>query len=116
MSQDMNKSDQKERWKFVLEKFSHASMAVGKRNIAHLGVEPQLLEMPECKRGKFVGDTSEKTKAAKASKAKVDENVHENSASSGAINNTDNLFPMIVEEDSTFLTCVSVSTTFMHSH
>ncbi len=61
MSLDMNKVDQKERWKFVLEKFSHASVGVGKRNIAHLSVEPQLLEMPECKRGKFMGgDVSDK--------------------------------------------------------
>lgn len=53
MSQDMDKTDQKERWKFVMGKFSHASMSVEKRNNAHLTVEPQLLDMPENKKKKY---------------------------------------------------------------
>ena len=61
MSPDMDKTNQKERWKFVLEKFSHASTGIGRRNLVHPQTEtPHVLEMPECKRGKFVREPSDK--------------------------------------------------------
>ena len=78
MSQDMNKTDQKERWKFVLEKFSHASMGIGKRNVTHHGAEPQLLEMPECKRGKFVAEPSNMKSSKGSSKSTVNESTEPN--------------------------------------
>ncbi len=115
MSQDMNKANQKERWKFVLEKFSHASNNIGKRNSVHVAVEPQLLEMPECKRGKFM-DTSDKNKLSKSLKEKPDEVLHvdnqEGSAPSqrSVDNDGRNVSPVLIEEDLFTPACsVSVS-------
>lgn len=65
MSPDMDKTNQKERWKFVLEKFSHASTGIGRRNLVHPQTEtPHILEMPECKRGKFVQEPSDKSSSS----------------------------------------------------
>ena len=112
MSQDMNKADQKERWKFVLEKFSHASNNIGKRNSAHVAVEPQLLEMPECKRGKFV-DSSDKNKLSKSLKGKPDEVIHVDSPAPSQRSvdiDRGNLSPVLIEEDLFTPACsVSVS-------
>ena len=118
MSQDMNKTDQKERWKFVLEKFSHAAAGVGKRNIAHLGVEPQLLEMPECKRGKFVSDPTDKnsvktSKSSKAGKVPSSDEVSlipETSSPAGVLPQPSSVAHPLVEEDITMYTSISVCT------
>ena len=49
----MDKLQQKQRWKFILEKFSHAQTGIVRRNCAVLG---NVLDMPELKRGRFVSD------------------------------------------------------------
>ncbi|XP_019857526.1 PREDICTED: uncharacterized protein LOC109585824 [Amphimedon queenslandica] len=54
VSQDIDKKQQKERWKFVIEKFSHTNMGVVRRNRAPIDAEPNILDMPECKRGRFL--------------------------------------------------------------
>lgn len=54
VSQDIDKKQQKERWKFVIEKFSHTNMGVVRRNRAPIDSEPNILDMPECKRGRFL--------------------------------------------------------------
>lgn len=59
VSSDIDKVQQKERWKYVLEKFSHSSTGVTRRNRLHPEAETLLLEMPECKRGRFVKPPSE---------------------------------------------------------
>lgn len=118
MSQDMDKADQKERWKFVLEKFSHASMAVGKRNIAYLTVEPQLLEMPECKKGKFI-EKSSKAKSSKKGGKGAEEGINGTPPTmllgktvENSINTTNNgaVLPSLVEDDNNAIvyTCISV--------
>ena len=110
MSQDMDKADQKERWKFVLEKFSHAAMGVGKRNMAHLSSEPQILEMPELKKGKFVGDS--KMKSSKTTKADDGSaGIHDPISSSQATGeNNGSVSPSLIDEDRTMIPCVSVRT------
>ena len=51
----MDKLQQKQRWKYVLEKFSHTAAALaGRRNPIPPEIESQLLEMPELKRGRFI--------------------------------------------------------------
>ena len=59
VSPDVDRLQQKQRWKYVIEKFSHASMGVVRRNPLPTQTEVQLLEMPECKRGRFVKQPSE---------------------------------------------------------
>lgn len=55
----MDKLQQKQRWKYVLEKFSHTAAALaGRRNPIPPEIEAQLLEMPELKRGRFVESPS----------------------------------------------------------
>lgn len=54
LSTNLDKVQQKQRWKYVLEKFSHNSTGVVRRNPLPPEAECQLLEMPECKRGRFV--------------------------------------------------------------
>lgn len=54
LSPDLDKVQQKQRWKYVLEKFSHSSTGVVRRNPLPPEAESQLLEIPECKRGRFV--------------------------------------------------------------
>lgn len=51
VSPGVDKLQQKQRWKFVLEKFSHNNH---RRNPIPAMAEAQILEMPECKRGRFV--------------------------------------------------------------
>ena len=59
VSQGMDKLEQKQRWKYVLEKFSHTAAAVaGRRNPIPPEIEAQLLEMPELKRGRFIEEPS----------------------------------------------------------
>ena len=59
VSPDIDRLQQKQRWKYVIEKFSHASMGVVRRNPLPTQTEVQLLEMPECKRGRFVKQPAE---------------------------------------------------------
>lgn len=56
VSPGIDKLQQKQRWKYVLEKFSHTASGVGgtRRNPIPRDAEAQILEMPECKRGRFV--------------------------------------------------------------
>lgn len=54
VSPGLDRVQQKQRWKYVLEKFSHTSMGVVRRNPIPPETEAQLLEIPECKRGRFV--------------------------------------------------------------
>ena len=54
LSPNLDKEHQKQRWKYVLEKFSHNSTGVVRRNPLPPDAESQLLEIPECKRGRFV--------------------------------------------------------------
>lgn len=55
----MDTIQQKQRWKYVLEKFSHTAAALaGRRNAIPPEIEAQLLEMPELKRGRFVESPS----------------------------------------------------------
>ena len=59
VSPGMDKLQQKQRWKYVLEKFSHTAAALaGRRNAIPPEIEAQLLEMPELKRGRFVESPS----------------------------------------------------------
>ena len=50
----MDKLQQKQRWKYVLEKFSYSTSGGVRRNPIPPEMEAQILEMPECKRGRFV--------------------------------------------------------------
>ena len=59
VSSDIDKTQQKERWKYVLEKFSHSNMGVVRRSRLPLETETNLLDMPECKRGRFVRSPTE---------------------------------------------------------
>lgn len=51
VSQNMDKLQQKQRWKYVLEKFSHAQTGINRRSVSVMG---PVLDMPELKRGRFV--------------------------------------------------------------
>ena len=63
----MDKLQQKQRWKYVLEKFSHTAAALaGRRNAIPPEIEAQILDMPELKRGRFV-ETPSKQKQPQAS-------------------------------------------------
>lgn len=63
----MDKLQQKQRWKYVLEKFSHTAAALaGRRNPIPPEIESQLLEMPELKRGRFI-ESPTKQKPAQSS-------------------------------------------------
>ena len=60
VSPGIDKLQQKQRWKYILEKFSHTGTGATRRNPIPRDAEAQILEMPECKRGRFVvqpGDT-----------------------------------------------------------
>lgn len=59
VSQDIDKTQQKERWRYVLEKFSHYNMGVVRRNRLPVEAEAHLLDIPECKRGRFIKSPSE---------------------------------------------------------
>ena len=52
VSPGVDKLQQKQRWKYVLEKFSHNNHR--RQNPIPALAEAQILEMPECKRGRFV--------------------------------------------------------------
>ncbi len=54
VSPGVDKLHQKQRWKYVIEKFSHTIAGGVRRNPIPASVEAQILEMPECKRGRFV--------------------------------------------------------------
>ncbi|KAL5476330.1 hypothetical protein EMCRGX_G026259 [Ephydatia muelleri] len=56
VSPGLDRVQQKQRWKYVLEKFSHTSMGVVRRNPIPPETEAQLLEIPECKRA-ILGDS-----------------------------------------------------------
>ena len=61
----MDKVQQKQRWKYVLEKFSHTAAALaGRRNPIPPEIEAQLLEMPELKRGRFVESPSKQRRSS----------------------------------------------------
>ena len=60
VSPGVDKLQQKQRWKFVLEKFSHNNHR--RHNPIPALAEAQLLEMPECKRGRFVAQPTSKQK------------------------------------------------------
>ena len=60
----MDKLQQKQRWKYVLEKFSHTAAAVaGRRNPIPPEIEAQLLEMPELKRGRFIEEPAKQKRS-----------------------------------------------------
>lgn len=52
VSPGVDKLQQKQRWKYVLEKFSHNNHR--RQNPIPALAEAQILEIPECKRGRFV--------------------------------------------------------------
>ncbi|CAI8040850.1 Ski oncogene, partial [Geodia barretti] len=52
VSPGVDKLQQKQRWKYVLEKFSHNNHR--RQNPIPANAEAQILEIPECKRGRFV--------------------------------------------------------------
>ena len=54
VSSGVDKVQQKQRWKYVLEKFSHSNTVPARRNPIPPETEAQILEMPELKRGRFV--------------------------------------------------------------
>ena len=63
LSPNLDKEHQKQRWKYVLEKFSHNSTVW--YDVTHFlqtldSSESQLLEIPECKRGRFVKQPASK--------------------------------------------------------
>ena len=53
VSPGIDKDLQKQRWKFVLEKFSHNAAMNSRKNHIPPETEAQLLDMPELKRGRF---------------------------------------------------------------
>ena len=54
VSPGMDKFQQKQRWKYIIEKFSQATSGGSRRNPIPPDAQAQLLEMPELKRGRFV--------------------------------------------------------------
>ena len=73
VSPGIDKLQQKQRWKYVLEKFSHTAGGIGgiRRNPIPRDAEAQILEMPECKRGRFVVQPGDPTSVSPES-LKVD--------------------------------------------
>ena len=51
----MDKLQQKQRWKYCLEKFSHAQTGIVRRSLANHWVG-HVLDMPELKKGRFVAE------------------------------------------------------------
>lgn len=69
----MDKLQQKQRWKYVLEKFSHTAAAVaGRRNPIPPEIEAQLLEMPELKRGRFIEEPSKQKRSEEDNNGSMD--------------------------------------------
>lgn len=72
LSSNLDKVQQKQRWKYVLEKFSHSSTGVVRRNPLPPEAESQLLEIPECKRGRFVRYPANKVSQAEEDDLEVE--------------------------------------------
>lgn len=85
VSPGMDKLQQKQRWKYVLEKFSHTAAALtGRRNPIPPEIEAQLLEMPELKRGRFVESPSKQKQGQGEAGEKVGEDVGGSKLGQGA--------------------------------
>jgi hypothetical protein len=68
VSSDITETQQKERWKYVLEKFSQSNMGFVRRSRLPLEADTYLLDMPECKRGRFVKPPSDSDQSGTPSK------------------------------------------------
>ncbi len=53
VSPGLDKDHQKQRWKFVLEKFSHNAALASRKNPIPPETEAQLLDIPELKKRRF---------------------------------------------------------------
>ncbi len=84
VSQGMDKLQQKQRWKYVLEKFSHTAAAVsGRRNPIPPEIEAQLLEMPELKRGRFIEEPSKQKQRPEEDSSRIGEGAENGLGSAG---------------------------------
>ncbi|MCG8622519.1 MAG: hypothetical protein MJE68_11065 [Proteobacteria bacterium] len=69
VSAGIDKAQQKQRWKYVLEKFSHSTSINSRRNPIPPEAEAQLLDMPECKRGRFTAKSHRTTRRSSVNSA-----------------------------------------------
>ncbi len=59
VSPGVDKDEQKQRWKFVLEKFSHNAALASRKNPIPPEAEAQLLDIPELKKRRFTKSRKE---------------------------------------------------------
>lgn len=71
VSAGIDKVQQKQRWKYVLEKFSHSTSINSRRNPIPPEAEAQLLDMPECKRGRFMAKSHRVSRRSSVSSAPI---------------------------------------------
>lgn len=86
MSPGVDKDRQKQRWKYVLEKFSHNAAMASRKSHMCSDTESQLLDMPELKRGRYM---SKQTPPKKGSDGDTIADTDKNESVNGTVDAND---------------------------